>query len=290
MILQLSVDVRLAGRQHRLEGVIWLGLTASNVVAGYRGRPVVQDVSCAIEPGVVTGLVGPNGAGKSTLVRVLVGAMRPMSGRVELDGVAIGRVGVHERAARVALIPQVSGEGRSFSAIQAVRLGRLSMRESAARSDVMARAALERVGLADRGGEALGTLSVGQQQRVMVARALAQLGLAESGTIVAMEPTRFMLADEPVASMDPKHALETMAILKSAAQRGVGVLVVLHDFALAARFADRIVLMDGRGRVAAAGATDEVLTPGTLEGVFGTGFESVQVAGGRFVMAVGGSD
>lgn len=293
-----------------------VGLEAINLEAGYRGRAVVRGVSCAVGAGVVTALVGPNGAGKSTLVRALVGVLAPMGGRVELDGVAMARVAVRERARRVALIPQVSGEGRGFSAMQTVRLGRLAMRESVEKTEAMAWGALERVGLADRADEALGALSVGQQQRVLVARAVAQLGLMQAGAGsggpgcpardggIGGWPTAcaddsvdagngtYLLADEPIAAMDPEHALRTMSILGDAARRGVGVLVVLHDFALAARFADRVLLMDGQGRIAASGATAEVLAAENLEGVFGARFRMVEDAGGvvRFAVAVEAGD
>lgn len=100
------------------------------------------------------------------------------------------------------------------------------------------------------------------------------------------------MADEPIAAMDPEHALRTMSILGDAARRGVGVLVVLHDFALAARFADRVLLMDGQGRIAASGATAEVLAAENLEGVFGARFRMVEDAGGvvRFAVAVEAGD
>lgn len=281
-----------------------MALTATQIDARYGSTHVLQDVSCRVLPGRVTALVGPNGAGKSTLVRVLMGSFRPSAGSVELDGVAVRKLTVRERANRLAFIPQVGREGRSFSSLQVVRLGRLAFREPSAASTELARAALQSVGLAHKADWPLGTLSEGQQQRVLLARAIVQLGIVGSaersrGSAAAgnqavpkgqpdAQPAGYLLADEPIASMDPRHALLCMKILVGAARAGAGVLVVLHDFAMACRFADDALLLDDGGGLAASGTAADVLTPENLSRVFGARFEMMGgVAGGeRFPVAV----
>jgi iron complex transport system ATP-binding protein len=229
----------------------------------------------------MTAIIGPNGAGKSTLLRVLLGALAPRAGRVELDGRAVGGLRARERAGRLALVPQATTPGVSYSVLQTVRLGRLAFQEPVGVAMGLAVTALERVGLAGRADDPLGILSAGQQQRVLLARGLAQLGVLDSGAPASTDPGRYLLADEPVASMDPRHALDSLDILRDAARAGVGVMVVLHDFALAARCADDAVLLDAGGRVAAAGRAADVLTPAILQPVFGARFTVVSPGDGH---------
>jgi len=188
----------------------------------------------------------------------------------------VSRLSVRERAARIALVPQSTTPGTSYSVAQTVRLGRLAFHEPAAKLREITRAALARVELLDRADQPLGSLSAGQQQRALLARALAQLSLVgEPPGAADARKGRYLLADEPVASMDPRHALLAVDVLREAAAAGAGVLIVVHDFALAFRVADDAVVLDAGGKVAASGPSSEVLRPAVLDGVFGSRFAMV---------------
>ncbi len=255
-----------------------------------RGRPVLRGVWCAVDPGTVTALVGPNGAGKTTLLRVLLGLVRPAAGSATLDGADLTNLSHAQRAARIGYLPQRGSVAFPFTVREVVRLGRYSAGARRAGDDAPVSRALERVGLLDRADEPLGTLSAGQQQRASLARVLAQL--ADGGDPRTRKtgpaPTRFLLADEPVAALDPRHALETMALLRALAAEGLGVLAVLHDLTFAARFADRVVVLDGSGSVAASGPVAEALDPARLTGVYGVGFARIGAGEASAIIPVGG--
>lgn len=240
-------------------------LRADSIRFAYRGgSPVLRGVDVRVPLGSVVALVGPNGCGKSTLLRVLAGLRRADSGRVLLNGRA--RWSPAEQAARLAYLPQRPGVAFGYTAIDVTRFGLVSVASGGVRDRAgIAQRALDRVGMLDRADEPFAHLSVGQQQRVSLARALAQIE-AGGGRCV-------LLADEPISAMDPRHAVGSLGLIRELASAGsCGVLIVLHDLSLAARFADEAVVLGPEGRVAASGASDETLHPGVLAGVFGIGF------------------
>ncbi len=242
-------------------------VAAEGVSAGYPDRPLVlRNVSVSAVPGEVLAVIGANGAGKSTLLRVLLGTLAPGAGRVLLHGRDVGTIPVAERARLTAYIAQRPGVTFGYSALEVVQLGCPWLGGSAAQDAALR--ALSRVGLADRAQDALGALSVGQQQRVSLARALAQIGSRPKTETRAP----VLLADEPVAAMDPAHALETLDTLQSLAREGAAVIVVLHDVLQASRFADRLLLLNADGTPAASGAIKDVLRPELLESVYGVEF------------------
>lgn len=250
------------------------GLAAHDVTFGYSAPDVVlRGVSVGVTPGI-TALLGPNGAGKTTLLRLLAGAARPQHGRLTIDDRALRSLSPPQRAARMAYVAQRPEVAAAFAVREVVALGRYALGESRSAVD----RALEIMSLGTLADRAFATLSVGQQQRVALARALAQLdGHDVEG--------RFLLADEPFSAMDPAHERHAAGVLMDLASRGVGVLLVLHDFTLARRIAERGVLLGRDGRVAATGASDEVLTPEPLEEVFGTPFEEVATSSGRAILS-----
>lgn len=229
------------------------------------GAPVLRGVTLSLTPGRVCVVIGPNGAGKSTLLRLLLGSLTAKSGEVTLDGAAIDRIAPGARAGRVAYIAQRPELAEDLSVREAVSLGRLHRpRDEAAIDDAMQR--MELTSLSHRG---VRTLSAGQQQRVGVARAIAQL----SGTAsVTGGKSTVILADEPCSAMDPRFAMLTLSELRREARSGRAVLVVLHDLPLAGRVADDAIVLDETGRAIAQGPASEVLNTDVLRRAFGVEF------------------
>lgn len=233
-------------------------LAAENLTVTLGPRKAVDGVSAAAASGELVGLIGPNGAGKSTLIRALAGLVAPASGRVSLDGQPLAAIGRMARARRIGYLPQHGDIHWALPVADVVLMGRLphlgTWRRAGDVDRGIATRAMEALDIADLARRAATRLSGGEKARVLLARALAG------------EP-EILLADEPVADLDPYHRLEVMEHLAALAGRGAGVVVVLHDLALAARFCTRLLLMD-RGRVAAEGGPEAVLTPETLAAVY----------------------
>jgi iron complex transport system ATP-binding protein len=227
-----------------------------------RGRPVLAGVSLGLEPGTITAIVGPNGAGKSTLLRLLLGILGPTAGRVTLDGTPVAEILHRQRARHVAYVPQRASVAFAFTVREFVSLGRYAAGEGGDPGAI--ERTLRRVDLADRAEDPFPILSVGQQQRAALGRALVQLD-GHGGT-------RVLLADEPVSAMDPRQALLTMRLLRDLAATGAAIAVVLHDLTLALRVADQALVLDGSGRPAALGPAAATLTPSMLDPVFGVRF------------------
>ena len=242
------------------------------------GRTALNGVSCELPPGEVTVLVGPNGAGKSTLLRVLAGVRAPDRGGVTLDGKPLASLSAPQRARRVALVSQQPSVAFDFDARRIIAFGA----EGAGRAASVVEAALERFALAAMANTPFGALSVGQRQRVSLARAWAQLG----GDATDTQPG-WLLADEPISAMDPAHAVRTLAEFRSMADRGLGVGLVLHDLSAAVRTADRAVLLDQGGRVVDEGDARSVLTDPALSGLFGTPIRRADAPGIGAVVATG---
>ncbi len=231
------------------------------------GAPTLRDLSAAFPAGAFTAIIGPNGAGKSTLLRVLLGVLGPFRGRVTLADRPLAEHTRHERARRIAYVPQRASVAFAFSARAVVALGRFASDSAEHHRGVdRALAAVDMLALADM---PLGNLSVGQQQRITLARALAQLDLPSDAPRAG--PT-FLLLDEPVSAMDPAHALHAMDLLRGIADGGVGVVAVLHDLALVARYADRVLALGASGTPQAHGPTRDILRPDLLGELFGADF------------------
>ncbi len=231
---------------------------------------MLRGVSAEFPAGTLTAVLGPNGAGKSTLLRLLLGSLDPTGGSCTIHGTPTNRLAAGQRARHMAYIaqrPAASG----FSVRQVVEMGRHAQAPCAG----AAGAALARVGIAELADVATSELSAGQLQRVALARALAQVADEALGR------DRVILADEPAAAMDPRHTLEALGVLREQAARGLAVVVVLHDLSLAARFADRALVLGPSGRVAACGVIDAALAPGVLREAFGVGFAVAHTAAGR---------
>lgn len=236
-------------------------IRADNVTVRLAGRPVLSQVGLAVRPGTLTVLAGPNGAGKSTLLKLLTGEMEPTAGSVTLDGKPLRDIGPATLATRRAVLPQASELAFPFTVGEVVRLGVEAGGRRASAEAI--HAALARVELQGFAGRFYGELSGGEQQRVHLARVLAQTGQA-----VADRTPRYLFLDEPVSSLDIRHQIAVLAIAREFARAGGGVLAVLHDLNLAAGFADRLVLL-AKGRVAGDGSPSSVITDDSITRVFG---------------------
>ncbi len=199
---------------------------------------ILGGVGLTLRPGELVGLIGPNGAGKTTLLRVLADFLRPDSGVVRYDGKVRSDLGRAGLARRLAFLAQGDEVSWALRVDHVVELGRLPHRRPFAGPSQRDRDAVERAldaaDVAHLRFRTCSTLSGGERKRVLLARALAVEG-------------EILLADEPVAALDPRHQLRIMGLLQSAARGGAGVVVVLHDLTLATRFCDRIVLLSAGG-------------------------------------------
>jgi iron complex transport system ATP-binding protein len=239
-------------------------LAARDVTVAVDAAVLLRGVSAHVAPGEVSVLLGENGAGKSTLLRVLAGDVAPRSGEVTLDGHPMRTLGIAQRARARAVLPQAASFAFGFTALETVLIGRYPHARSSTRSRDLeiARAALAALDAAHLEARLVTTLSGGEAARVQFARALAQLWPGEGG-----DP-RYLLLDEPTASLDPAHqhlALRTARTL--ARDHGVGVLAVLHDVNLAAQYADRVVLLKD-GAAIAQGTPADAFTPASLAACF----------------------
>ncbi|MFE0377652.1 ABC transporter ATP-binding protein [Streptomyces inhibens] len=228
------------------------------------GNRLVHDITLRAGSGRVVGLVGPNGSGKSTLLRCVYRALRPAAGTVRLDGADVHAMDAREGARLLAALPQETGTDFDFTVAEVVAMGRLphqrgSGRASAADTAVCERA-LARVGADHLAGRGFLSLSGGEKQRVLIARALAQ------------EP-RVLVLDEPTNHLDIAQQLEVLALVREGGTGGesggrLTVLTALHDLNLAAMHCDELYVL-AHGRIVAAGPPYDVLTPKLLAEVFG---------------------
>lgn len=226
-----------------------------------RGRKIVLDgVSLTVQPGQVLGVLGPNGAGKSTLLGALCGELALKRGQLRLHDRALEEWPGHERAQRLAVLPQVSSLGFAFQVEEVVRMGRLPHRTGQVRDSEIVLTALDAADALHLADRSYLSLSGGERQRVHLARVLAQLWPGENG--------RVLLLDEPTSALDPLHQHTTLQAVRGFADRGAAVLVILHDLNLAARYCDCILMLDS-GRPYAFDTPENVLQPDVLHAVLG---------------------
>jgi iron complex transport system ATP-binding protein len=229
------------------------------------GAVLLGGVTLAVRPGEVVAVVGPNGAGKSTLLKVAAGERAPSAGRATLDGRPLAARSPEHLAIRRAVLPQQSALAFGFTAFEVAMLGRTPHAATRDGHEAAAWRALERAGVAHLAERRYPTLSGGEQQRVHLARALAQLDGPAAPD--APRAPRYLLLDEPTASLDLAHQHAVLALARAHAEAGGGVLVVLHDLNLAAQYADRLAVLRG-GRLLAEGRPAEVLDPGLVHAAF----------------------
>jgi iron complex transport system ATP-binding protein len=244
-------------------------------------KVLISDVSLTLSPGEFLAVIGPNGAGKSTLLGALAGDRRLANGRVLLDDKPLAHWSKRELAHRRAVLPQHSNVAFDFTGLQVAMLGLLAHRDRLSERQMqnLAEQALsetEALPFADR---PYTVLSGGERQRVQLARVLAQCDADP-----AARP--FLLLDEPIAGLDLSHQHAALASARRRVVRGLGVLAVLHDLNMAARYADRVAIVE-LGRLSALGPTDTTLDPVRLSTVFATRIVRIQTDGASALVSPG---
>ena len=227
-------------------------LKIENLSVSYAQRRVLHAVSLDVQSGQVLALIGPNGAGKSTLVRAVSGVIPVLAGKVQADGVDLLSLPAMQRARYLAVVPQAISMPPAFTVWETVLLGRTPylnfLGQVSEKDKQIARLALQRVDALDLADRHVGELSGGEQQSVLLARALTQ-------------STPILLLDEPTVHLDLQHQVNLMeTICRLAHSDNLAVLVALHDLNLAARYAERVALLV-EGEVKATGSARQVLTP-----------------------------
>jgi iron complex transport system ATP-binding protein len=259
-------------------------LEASDLALTLGGNRVLGGVGLSLEAGEVLAVVGPNGAGKSSLLRILAGEWTAEAGSVRIRGRALAQWGMKPLARLRAVLPQRSALTFAFRVREVVMMGRSPhLRGGETPRDwAIVDQALEEVDMADRARRAYTDLSGGEQQRVHLARVLAQVWPPE-GPDPAQAPALLFL-DEPTASLDLEHQHGVLRIARHRAREGLAVFCVLHDLNLALQYADRVLVLD-RGASVALGPPAEVLTPERIRNVFKVAAERLTRPGGNPVLA-----
>jgi iron complex transport system ATP-binding protein len=225
-------------------------LKIQNLHVNYGKRTVLKNISLDVKKGEVLALLGPNGSGKSTLLRAISGGLPVAKGEISLAGQAIAGLKPAERARWISSVPQNATLPPAFTAWETVLLGRTPyinfLGQISARDEAIARSALERVDANSLAERCMGELSGGEQQRILLARALAQ-------------STPVLLLDEPTTYLDLQHQMGLLNLVRKLVQeQGLTVVIAIHDLNLAARYADRVALLVA-GQLRAVGTVKQVL-------------------------------
>ncbi len=233
-------------------------LSAKNISLHIDGSAILEAVDLELRPGELLGLIGPNGAGKSSLLRIISGLRHGSGGSVMLDDTPLLSIPPRQRAQRIAYLAQEGVVHWPLTVERLVELGRHPHLEGWQKGGEEDRRVVERTmqeaDILELRGRSFDTLSGGEQMRVLLARALA------------VEPS-ILLADEPVAALDPAHQLDLMALLRNHCEQGGAAIIVLHDLSLAAHFCHRLQLLH-HGKNIAIGSPSVVLSAENLERVY----------------------
>lgn len=250
------------------------GLLVEGVGVRYRARTVLEGMSLPLlVPGEVTVLAGPNAAGKSTLLRAIAGLV-PARGEIRLDGEDLAAMPGRRRAERVGFMPQSLPAGAALVVLESVIAALRASGAAVAGPEARAMAVLDRLGIGALALEPLDQLSGGQRQMVALAQAIVR------------DP-RLLLLDEPTSALDLARQVSLLAEMRRIAAEGRVVLAVLHDLALAARWADRIAVLH-QGRLHGFGRPEAVLTPAMLAEVYGVEARVERCSRGQLMVMVDG--
>ena len=254
-----------------------ISLSCKNVDISVPGRSLVRQLNIEVAASEFLAVLGPNGVGKSLSLHALAGLRDPDDGQIYLDGLQIASLSRQQIAARLALLPQYTEDVFLATVIDRVMIGRHPhigrFQWESDHDREMAFAALQEVDLNDMAHRDIGTLSGGERRRLAVAQVLTQ------------EPAIYLL-DEPTNHLDPQHQLDVLRIFREKARNGATIVASLHDVNLAARFADKCLLLYGDGRWI-LGDTDTVLTTERLTELYATSMESVSWRDTNLFVAAG---
>lgn len=243
-------------------------IVVDRLILALGGQTVLSEVNLTLTPGRVTAIIGPNGAGKTSLIRAIAGLIPPQHGTITIDGVPITALTPIERARRIGYLPQDGEPAWNVTAQELVGLGRLPHRSRFAgpsQTDAVAvEAALLATDTARFADRTISTLSGGEKARVKMARVLAG------------DPD-WILADEPLANLDPPHQRDMLGLFRGAAKAGKGAVAVLHQLDAATAADDVAILKEGA--LVAFGPTREVLTARNMEAAFGMPFDIINHQG-----------
>jgi len=222
-------------------------------------EPVLKNISFKAKTGKILGIIGPNGAGKTTLLRAISGLIPIKRGDMELDGEILAAKSIIERAKLIASVPQSPSLPTAFKVWDMVMLGRTPflnwLGQTSAQDDEIINSALHQTQSLDLAMRKVGELSAGEQQRVLLARALAQ-------------STPVLLMDEPTTHLDLRYQIELLDLVQQLTrQKNLTTMIVLHDLNLASRFADEVMLLE-HGQIAAFGKPQKVLRDAVLSRVY----------------------
>ena len=242
------------------------------VSLSHRGTAILHDIRMTLPKGGLTALIGPNGAGKSSLLSLIARLQPLQSGRIIVDGLPVDNTPGRELARVLAIMRQDTGFAGRLTVRELVGFGRFPHSRGRLTDEDRRHvaAALEQFDLSALADRDLETLSGGQRQRAFVAMAFCQ-------------GTDYLLLDEPLNNLDMRYGRQMMQLLRDVARsQGRTILIVLHDINYAAAYADRIVAMKD-GRIVANGTTDDVLTPESLEGLYGYRMQVHRIGGSLVV-------
>jgi len=235
-----------------------LKLEINNLSFSYNGFPALEGVKLELGPGEVLGIVGPNGSGKSTLLKCMNRILKTKQNTVLIDGKDVGTIALKELAKMMGYVPQSSRNTFPFTVFDVVLMGRRPYIQWSLgdRDKEIVAQILEYLGIGNLAMRYFNELSGGEQQKVIIARALAQ------------QP-QILLLDEPTTSLDIRHQLEILCILRSLTQnKHCSVIVAMHDLNLASRFSDRMLILK-KGCIFAVGNPESVITEENIEAVYG---------------------
>ena len=243
-------------------------ILAENVEIALGGTPILKKIGIDVASREFVGVIGPNGSGKSTFLKCVYRVLKPDAGAIFLDGTPLRELTVRESAKKVAVLSQHNYYNFEFTVRDIVLMGRsphkrMMERDTKADFDIV-NEALDKVGMTAYSDRVFSTLSGGEQQRIILARALAQ-------------KTQCLILDEPTNHLDIKYQIQILDVVKSL---GVTVLAAFHDLNIAARYCDRIYAVND-GRIVACGAPEEVLTPELLRSLYEVNAEVLRDSGGK---------
>lgn len=245
-----------------------MNIQTDNIQVSFGSKTILQDISLDIRNKEFVGIIGPNGSGKSTFLKCLYRVLQPNHGKISFDGTEMSSLSHRDTALKMAVVAQHSTVNFDFSVLEMVLMGRSPYKGLLDRDQIddyeIARHALAQVGLSDFESRNFNTLSGGEQQRVILARALAQR-------------TECLVLDEPTNHLDIKYQLELMTIVK---RLDATVVVAIHDLNLAAIYCDRLIALKD-GLVVCTGTPHEVLTEETIRHIYGVSATVQTLPNGR---------